>query len=87
MIFKTLTLKNFKSHIDTSINFNKGTTIILGKEKVLIYGKIIWFRQSVNACSVQDGRYHVAQHFNFDFCNTADPGAAVLFKSGVVRRF
>ena len=30
MIFKKLTLQNFKSHIDTEIEFNKGTTIILG---------------------------------------------------------
>ena len=30
MIFKKLTLKNFKSHINTEIEFNKGTTIILG---------------------------------------------------------
>ena len=30
MIFKTLTLKNFKSHRDTEINFKKGTTIVLG---------------------------------------------------------
>ena len=30
MIFKELTLKNFKSHIDTTIEFKKGTTIVLG---------------------------------------------------------
>ena len=30
MIFKKLTLKNFKSHINTEVEFNKGTTIILG---------------------------------------------------------
>lgn len=30
MIFKKLTLQNFKSHINTEIEFNKGTTIILG---------------------------------------------------------
>lgn len=30
MIFKKLKLQNFKSHIDTEIEFNKGTTIILG---------------------------------------------------------
>ena len=30
MIFKKLTLKNFKSHINTEIEFDKGTTIILG---------------------------------------------------------
>lgn len=30
MIFKKLTLKNFKSHINTKVEFNKGTTIILG---------------------------------------------------------
>lgn len=30
MIFKKLTLENFKSHINTEIEFNKGTTIILG---------------------------------------------------------
>ena len=30
MIFKRLTLKNFKSHINTEVEFNKGTTIILG---------------------------------------------------------
>lgn len=30
MIFKELTLKNFKSHRDTEINFKQGTTIILG---------------------------------------------------------
>lgn len=31
MIFKKLTLKNFKSHINTEVEFNKGTTIILGE--------------------------------------------------------
>ena len=31
MIFKQLVLKNFKSHINSEINFKKGTTIILGK--------------------------------------------------------
>ena len=31
MIFKKLILKNFKSHINTTIDFNKGTTIILGE--------------------------------------------------------
>ena len=30
MIFKKLTLQNFKSHINTEVEFNKGTTIILG---------------------------------------------------------
>ena len=30
MIFKKLTLKNFKSHIDTEVTFNKGTTIVIG---------------------------------------------------------
>lgn len=30
MIFKKLTLKNFKSHINTEIEFDRGTTIILG---------------------------------------------------------
>lgn len=30
MIFKKLVLKNFKSHINTEVEFHKGTTIILG---------------------------------------------------------
>lgn len=30
MIFKKLTLQNFKSHINTEIEFDKGTTIVLG---------------------------------------------------------
>lgn len=30
MIFKKLTLENFKSHINTEIEFDKGTTIVLG---------------------------------------------------------
>lgn len=31
MIFKKLELKNFKSHVDTTIDFNVGTTLIIGK--------------------------------------------------------
>lgn len=31
MIFKKLELKNFKSHVDTAIDFNTGITLIIGK--------------------------------------------------------
>ena len=31
MIFKTLKLKNFKSHVNSSINFDKGVTLVVGE--------------------------------------------------------
>ena len=31
MIFNNLKLKNFKSHVNSSINFEKGVTLVLGE--------------------------------------------------------